>query len=223
MIKNKYFFSMLHVFFIEGVHGIGKSTLVNNLANMGFNILNEEFLELPEYGLGPNSMIKKFNWVNNMFDKILAFNEQRDKTKDEILIVDRSPYSTFVYLDMSYLPIKHLCDTMIYESTKAGIIYEIILLQGDLKVIYNHVLTRLTIETERDALSEGDFTYLVRISNTFNRLFNNRNVLKINVGRFESPKLLANNVRSIVVTTLYGHLNYKLNRANFNPIPWNLK
>jgi dephospho-CoA kinase len=43
----------MRVVCLEGSHGCGKTKLINKLKKLGYNILDEGFLDMPEFSLHP--------------------------------------------------------------------------------------------------------------------------------------------------------------------------
>jgi thymidylate kinase len=86
---------------LEGCHGSGKTSLLSELANAGFNVLDEAFIDMPSYtkSLHPQSLLMESMWVCQWFERLLKRKSviETDHGADAIYFADRSPYSAVFY------------------------------------------------------------------------------------------------------------------------------
>lgn len=103
----------IFVLILEGVHGIGKTTLLNQLRYAGFNVINEHFLNTFSNFILPPTDEKKvdhncaveFAWAGQQMINIvnLATNLRRKIYKRACLDLPRKPYDDLIVVDRCYL------------------------------------------------------------------------------------------------------------------------
>ena len=92
---------------LEGCHGSGKSSLCGHFAAAGYSVLDEAFLDMPEYALHPQSLLMETTWVCAWFERILrrAAEDKKKDQPDEVFIADRSPFSAVFYAAKGFDPV----------------------------------------------------------------------------------------------------------------------
>lgn len=103
----------IFVLILEGVHGIGKTTLLKQFKYAGFNIINEHFLNtFSNFILPPDSEKKvdhncavEFAWAGQQMINIvnLATNLRRKIYRRKCLDLPRRPYDDVIVVDRCYL------------------------------------------------------------------------------------------------------------------------
>lgn len=103
----------IFVLILEGVHGIGKTTLLKQFKYAGFNVINEHFLNtFSNFILPPDSEKKvdhncavEFAWAGQQMINIvnLATNLRREIYKRKCLDLPRKCYDDIIVVDRCYL------------------------------------------------------------------------------------------------------------------------
>mmetsp|Transcript_10020 Transcript_10020/g.14751 ORF Transcript_10020/g.14751 Transcript_10020/m.14751 type:complete len:261 (+) Transcript_10020:47-829(+) len=111
----------LKVICIEGVHGAGKSSIVNWFKINGFHVIDEGFMTEEVY-LHPQTFVMEMTWITTWFQRLLKIKHEADeeskrtnKYKEIVLIADRSPFSAIFYARGGK---GNLFDSCIRESMK---------------------------------------------------------------------------------------------------------
>ena len=111
--KSPYYKCDIFVVLIEGVHGIGKTTIIKQLSLAGFNVLNEHFLNtFANFILPPTNKNRvdhncavEFAWAGQQMINIvnLAINMRRRMYRRRCLDKPRKPYDDVIFVDRCYL------------------------------------------------------------------------------------------------------------------------
>ena len=170
----------LKVVFLEGTHGVGKSTIVEELKARGYTIVPEGFDlgdaagEMEEW-VAPEEQGHNFacelEWVGRMYKKLYqicaGFNMGRIEVKDNIVFVDRSFITAMIYGKLTdKLGIQayvHLVEMMKNQLYKQGMDCMIIYLsrKDQIDVQYKKILERLGDEPAREACNERSYDWLI--------------------------------------------------------------
>lgn len=154
---------------LEGCHGSGKTKLCEEFAARGFEVLDEAFLQMPEYALHPQSLVMETYWVAHWFQRLLKrhFELHRDSRKNasgpkyRILIADRSPYSAVFYSRRRGDLLEGVIQAQIEElrdNANIHIITVHVCVPRD--VLWNRILHRLEREPERRKYREDSAEWL---------------------------------------------------------------
>ena len=180
------------VFSLEGVHGIGKSTVYSLLESAFEHYLHIEFFPErlrpdPPVPFGSPDKQTAFRSEIHYNQQMMARNklilDYVIKGRDYIAIADRSPISTLVYARALGLPIvdyKLIEDT--YLSTKWVDEY-IIYFQASPNTIMNRIVKRGSLEQERLKWNESDMEYVNKILSKYEELFNETKIEQHEIGR----------------------------------------
>ena len=108
---------------LEGCHGSGKSSLCGHFAAAGYSVLDEAFLDMPEYALHPQSLLMETTWVCAWFERILrrAAEDKKKDQPDEVFIADRSPFSAVFYAAKGFLLKEVIKEQMAEVLSQGGI------------------------------------------------------------------------------------------------------
>jgi thymidylate kinase len=108
---------------LEGCHGSGKSSLCGHFAAAGYTVLDEAFLDMPEYALHPQSLLMETTWVCAWFERILrrAAEDKKKDQPDEVFIADRSPFSAVFYAAKGFLLKEVIKEQMVEVLSQGGI------------------------------------------------------------------------------------------------------
>ena len=135
---------------LEGCHGVGKTTLINDLQRSGQIVLDEMFLDMPTYKvIQSQSLTMETLWVSKWMNRLL---ELRDKHANETLFADRSPYSAIYYSKSSpqnQQILKTLIDEQIRILKQHNIFVFTVCLVVNHDLLWKRILCRLEFEPER--------------------------------------------------------------------------
>lgn len=154
-------YKSIEVYCFEGVHGAGKTTLINDLKKKGYNTLDEGFIKTPSE-LHPQSFVMEFEWIAAWFKRL---RELASKTKSQLFITDRSPYSSIFYTRSGdgglFLD---LIKTLSLELEKTlNIHIHTVFLWTPLGVLWERINNRLVTEQNRKLFGEDDKEWLQKI------------------------------------------------------------
>jgi len=146
---------MLIVLCVEGCHGSGKTSVCKTFKKAGFQVLDEGFLDMPSFGLSPQSLVMESIWVTNWFQRILAIRQTLGQ-KDGLVIVDRSPYSAVYYAGAKGRVMEPWITSQIEDlKTEANTFVYTVSLQVEPELLWSRITSRLQREPERAAYREG--------------------------------------------------------------------
>jgi deoxyadenosine/deoxycytidine kinase len=169
-----------HVFFIEGVHGVGKTEVCKLLAEknpnlvtlISENILEPDQLWVPK-SLHPQSMIMEMRWcIEKLMDIVYKIEEKKPK----VLVTDRSPYSAAIYLRPQVVDkpesLKNIAFNVDIQKTimwpsllimshevvvNYNVKFHLIILSAEKESVWKRIQKRLTME--RKKFGEEDRTW----------------------------------------------------------------
>lgn len=148
---------------LEGCHGAGKTELCKAFASKGFEVLDEGFLDMPEYALHPQSLLMETTWVCSWFERVLrkAQEESRKGTPSPVFIADRSPYSAVFYSKRRGELLEPLIREHIREVREAANI-EVYTVHVDVdkEVLWKRIEERLERQPERAQYNEQSRTWM---------------------------------------------------------------
>lgn len=146
----------LTVIALEGTHGIGKSTILNDLKKQGYWILNELFeghedtFDTPiEEDVKPNTNLnvyskypfknyhifaKEIKWTGEQFDRLADIGERWQlgeiHPKDDIIFIDRSYLTPAIYgrlTEVNYFMFMNICRELVrYLEAEYAMYYKIV-------------------------------------------------------------------------------------------------
>jgi thymidylate kinase len=168
------------VFAIEGVHGIGKSTVISLLQTMFENFPNirffpERLTSVPPVPFGSKDLNVAFRSEVHYSQQMIKRNELVKRflknQRENIAILDRSPLSTLVYgkaLGLSKI------DYQLLEDTYKSIAWQnetIIYLTADPKTVMTRIIRRGSLDADRLKWNEEDMEYLRKIQQMYEVFF----------------------------------------------------
>ncbi|KAL0238848.1 hypothetical protein PCE1_004539 [Barthelona sp. PCE] len=142
---------------LEGAHGAGKSSFIDYLEKQGYSVLDEAFLDQPEYGLHPQTLTMEFNWVSNWLMRLLRVCHELpvELDKKTIFVADRSPYSAELYSRKNGHLLKPVIDAQIAELFESARIKVLTVhITCDSQTLWNRIQDRLRLEPERKRYGE---------------------------------------------------------------------
>jgi thymidylate kinase len=155
---------------IEGSHGSGKSTLCKRFESAGYEVLDEAFLDMPDYALHPQSLLMETAWVCSWFQRILKHAKDESNAmavdangRQKVFIADRSPFSAVYYSKnkgelLEPLIREHICEV----KAAANIEIHTLLVNVEKEVLWNRIQQRLLREPERAKYNEGNREWMER-------------------------------------------------------------
>ncbi|KAH7819881.1 uncharacterized protein MONOS_1815 [Monocercomonoides exilis] len=151
---------------LEGCHGVGKTMLISQFKKAGFQVLDEAFMEMPEYALHPQTLVMETVWLSNWFMRLLKMTQTVKDHDSTIFIADRSPYSAEFYA-----PHGHLLGPVIKEQieelkTKNIYIYTV-LINVDKELLWKRILERLEREPHRVKYNEHSREWMEKTYNWY--------------------------------------------------------
>ncbi|CAL6038316.1 Nucleoside/nucleotide_kinase [Hexamita inflata] len=153
---------------LEGCHGVGKTTLINDLQLAGEIVLDEMFVDMPSFSIiAPQSLTMETIWIAKWFNRLLQLYNTH---KGKILYADRSPYSAIYYSKSTpeeQQILKQLIETQILEMNKVGIQITTVCLDVQPELLWKRILTRLEFEPMRKQYNEDSRAWMDKTNNWY--------------------------------------------------------
>ncbi|KAJ4459984.1 hypothetical protein PAPYR_4062 [Paratrimastix pyriformis] len=144
----------------EGCHGSGKTALVQRFKELGFQVLDEAFLNMPRSPLPPQSLVMESIWVSQWIQRILAL-ALEDGASEKLYIADRSPYSAEFYADHGHL-LRPILDQQIQQLHSHGIHVVTVYIKVQTDLLWHRILDRLQREPHRLKYHEDSREWMER-------------------------------------------------------------
>jgi len=145
---------MLIVLCVEGCHGTGKTSVCNSFKKANFEVLDEGFLDMPNYGLAPQTLVMESIWVTNWFQRILEIKKNLGN-RNKLIIVDRSPYSAVYYAGAKGAILEPWITEQIKDlRTDSNVFIYTVALKVEPELLWNRITARLAREPSRAAYRE---------------------------------------------------------------------
>ncbi|PRP87566.1 hypothetical protein PROFUN_04593 [Planoprotostelium fungivorum] len=159
---------MLIVLCVEGCHGTGKTSVCSSFRKAGFNVLDEGFLDMPNYGLSPQTLVMESIWVTNWFQRILSIRQQLGE-RDGLVIVDRSPYSAVYYAGQKGKILEPWIREQIEDLKKDSNVFTYtVSLKVEQELLWTRISERLKRQPERAAYREDSRDWMDATNNWYN-------------------------------------------------------
>lgn len=143
----------LHVYCIEGCHGVGKTKFIDYLKSQGQSVLDEEFMNNNHSSdLHPQCFAMEMIWMAEWIKNIISLVSVEELSG--ILFTDRSPYSAIPYAPHGGL-MKETIDAALSDLHAIGIQFTFVHIQAPRDVIWNRIQDRLKDNPERMFLQEN--------------------------------------------------------------------
>lgn len=200
------------VFSIEGVHGVGKTTIYDLLETKFENSSTVQFFPerlrpVPPFPFGSTDKQTAFRSELHYNQQMMARNKKVNdfikNGRDYIAIADRSPISILVYSLALELPKKDydlIQDTYLSENwVKEYIIY----LEAKPETIINRIIKRGSLEKDRLKWNEDDFNYLKLVISKYELVFqqlglkDNKRLYRISTEN-KTPLIIAEEILQII-------------------------
>jgi thymidylate kinase len=151
------------IYCIEGPHGSGKTQIINNLKDRGYNILDEGFLDMPTFDLNPQSFTMELIWVSRWIERALELK----KSSPAVYFADRSPYSALLYAENGLL-MKPIIQQMLRDLKRANIVIVNILVTVPAEILWGRIQARLLREPAREKYKEGSRAHMDTVVSFYN-------------------------------------------------------
>ena len=161
---------MLYVICLEGCHGCGKTRLSDQFEEVGFQVLDEAFLDMPAYALHPQSLLMETKWVCSWFERILKKSKELEEAMDaspKVYIADRSPYSAVFYASKGKLLEPVIREQMAEVNREANVRIVTVHLQVSRGILWNRIQQRLLDEPDRVKYSEDKIEWMDQVMNFY--------------------------------------------------------
>lgn len=141
-------------------HGSGKSEFCKRIAEQGFDVLDEAFVDMPEFSLHPQTLVMESIWVSKWIERCLEKQKEckdRNGTDQVIYFADRSPFSAVFYAKG---PEGKLLEPLIRAQIRqlhelAGITIITVYIKVDPDLLFSRILERLKREPSREKFNES--------------------------------------------------------------------
>jgi len=132
--------------------------LCKHFQNAGFNVLDENFLDMPSFpSLHPQSLVMETIWVTNWMQRLLKIQaERKDETSlhDQVYVVDRSPYSAVFYAQKNGHLLSPLIQQCIVDLEAVNIHIITVYIKVDRTILWQRINDRLKREPSRKKYKE---------------------------------------------------------------------
>lgn len=155
----------MHIVFLEGCHGIGKSTVARCLANSGYAVL-PEVLPLSDAAYPSSSLLFQTRYVLARLHGFLDYQRSlpAELQASHVVFADRGFLSCLAYADPSLLfPLRALVADAVLCMTTAGITGCSVTIQLHPNVVWDRIQARLLDHPERNAYNEGSFLHFTKV------------------------------------------------------------
>lgn len=145
----------MKVICLEGVHGVGKSTLIETFKSEGFETMDECYLFSQESLMHPQGMYFELDWVLRWFKNILEHVEK----KTRVLITDRSAFSAHFYVHEKYKNALLTITRHLWEEIQqtVDVTFETIYVYASIDDIWARILIRAKDDPHREEELSMDF------------------------------------------------------------------
>lgn len=149
---------------IEGSHGCGKTMIIEEIKNRGLSVLDEGFLNMPEFALSPQSHTMEFIWISQWITRALELRKNNidNDNSATIYYADRSPFSALLYASRGSL-LESSLKYMIAELAAAGIEIITCYISVTDDVLWKRISDRLLREPMREKYNEGSREWMQKV------------------------------------------------------------
>eukprot|EP00762_Andalucia_godoyi_P001608 ANDGO_00199.mRNA.1 hypothetical protein DICPUDRAFT_27799 len=151
---------------LEGCHGSGKTELCKAFNSFGIEVLDEAFLQMPEYALHPQSLVMEAFWVSHWFQRLLKRHHEISQEcketgeKFRILVADRSPFSAVFYARYKGSLLEDVIRAQIEEmQMNASIDLYTVSVRVDKDLLWSRIQSRLAKHPERLKYNEDSYAW----------------------------------------------------------------
>lgn len=149
------------------IAGCGKTELCKRFETEGFRTLDEAFLDMPSYGIHPQSLLMETTWVVSWFERLLkqaeSFKARGESHERVVFFADRSPFSAVFYSNHGEL-LKPIIEKQIEEVREFANIYiHSVHVRVEREVLWKRVQARLELEPDRAIYKEDKREWMEQV------------------------------------------------------------
>ena len=158
---------MVVVVALEGIHGVGKTTVINMLKEAGRTVIGEEFMDTAMNKYSPTGIPRQIVWLANWIQRVVRVAE--DTQRRNILYIDRSMLSALMYntVEKDKDVMEYIIQKSIGELKDMGIKIYTILLTDDKQEAWTRIQERLEKEPHRVEFNEHKIEHYKRVWNEY--------------------------------------------------------
>ncbi|KAG9396410.1 AAA domain [Carpediemonas membranifera] len=148
---------------LEGAHGVGKSTVIEQLQKLGVNVLDEAFIGMPSYNIHPQSLCMESIWLSHWFERLLKLQQTNP---DDLFVCDRSPYCAELYTAKGRYGavLEPFIRAQIEElKASAGIEIYTVNITVERQTLWDRIQARLALEPHRQQFNEDSYEWLTTV------------------------------------------------------------
>jgi thymidylate kinase len=147
----------MYVVCIEGCHGCGKTTLVEQAKARGEPVIEEGFMGMPSFTMHPQNLVVENIWIARWFERVLNAHKEflASKRPSIIYYADRSPYSPVFYTRSGGHILESLVSAQLEQLKEHGIHVITVYIRLDSEVLWDRIQARLREEPIREIYGEG--------------------------------------------------------------------
>lgn len=168
---------MVIVISIEGVHGVGKTTVMKKLiGNCDYVFMEEGFVPSSKPKFDPQGFFLELKWVIDWFKGIEKFSKgyYDEKTgmfiNKGVIITDRSPYSACVYCSKNRNIMSKSIKYIKKEFADKGIHLFTVCLTDKKEEIWKRITRRIEEEPSRKKLNESSKNWFSEINGLYEKM-----------------------------------------------------
>ena len=120
---------------------------------MGFDVLDEAFIDMPNYDLHPQTLTMESMWVSHWMQRLLEKKKSSGNTH-QIFFADRSPFSAVFYSKKEGQLLEPLISAQIAELRECDIFIYSIYVEVGKEVLWERICRRLEREPHRKKYNE---------------------------------------------------------------------
>ena len=141
---------------LEGAQGVGKTTLLDHVAKVGYSVENELFIDVQASPLDPQSFLNESCWVSAWFQRVL-------QSKASILVTDRSPFSAVCFSKTNNSLLDNMVKANIAEMEEIGVHVKTVHVKVEEPKLWDRICARLEKNPHREKYNEGSRPWLKQV------------------------------------------------------------
>lgn len=154
---------MVLIVCLEGCHGCGKTSLIQQFSDHGFKVVDEHFLNMESYSLHPQTLTMEHMWVAHWMQRLLQMHHDQQRSgasKHSVFIADRSPYSAVFYSKRGGHFLEPLIQEMLRELAAIDIHVITVYVRVNPETLWSRISSRLLVEPQRVNYSEDKIEWM---------------------------------------------------------------